>query len=126
MRHHLQASEPELARLAGEEGIDQLGRLLVTNADPLVQRQARAVRAELLLLLGRTAEAESSFVDLWQRFPGDSAAQDGALRAAALAEHQAGGKPRAGVLLARLATRAANVTVRNAAAARLAAMPQQP
>ena len=117
VQHHLRAGEPEMARVVGEAAIQNLANLIGTNLDPTVQRDARAVRADLLLSLGRLDEAESVLLDLWRRFPEDSLAQDAGLRAARLAEHRAGGAARAESILVGLRHRAANAAVRRAAAA---------
>jgi len=115
VQHHLKAGEPELARVAGQGAIANLGHLLETDRDPQVQLRARAVRAELLLSLGMNAEAESALVDLWRRFPEDSLAEDAALRGARLAEHLPGGRERAARLYAQLSVRATSAAVRRAA-----------
>ncbi|MBK7367292.1 MAG: hypothetical protein IPJ04_05070 [Candidatus Eisenbacteria bacterium] len=74
--------------------------------DPQVRRQAGLVRAELLLLTGQVAGAESSFVALWRQFPGDSATEDAALRGARLGAHLPGGAARSREVLEQLARRA--------------------
>ncbi len=115
VQHHLDRGEFDLAQVEGEATLTNLRHLLVTNRDPVVQREARVVHAEVLLALGRGALAESSFVDLWRRFPGDSTTEDGALRAARIAEHLPNGSQRARRLYGELRRTARNATVRHAA-----------
>lgn len=119
VRHHLNAGETELARVQGEQVIDNLTHLLASYRDDGVQRQASLVRADLLLELGRIADAESSLVALWRRFPGDSATEDGALRAARLGAHLPGGRERSTRVLVELSRLAADPVVRRSAAAAL-------
>ena len=115
VQHHLDRGEFDLARVEGDATLGNLSRLLLNNRDPLVQREARGVSAEVLLALGRMAMAESSLVDLWQRFPGDSATEDAALRSARIAQHLPGGAKRARELFDELRRTAGNATVRQAA-----------
>ena len=115
VQHHLDRGEFDLARVEGDATLGNLSRLLLNNRDPLVQREARGVSAEVLLALGRMAMAESSLVDLWQRFPGDSATEDAALRSARIAQHLPGGAKRARELFDELRRTARNATVRQAA-----------
>ena len=115
VQHHLDRGEFDLARVEGDATLGNLSRLLLNNRDPLVQREARGVSAEILLALGRMAMAESSLVDLWQRFPGDSATEDAALRSARIAKHLPGGAGRARELFDELRRTAGNATVRQAA-----------
>jgi tetratricopeptide (TPR) repeat protein len=115
VQHHLAHGQPELARLAGETGIDNLRHLQQVNRDPDVQRQAGAVEGDLLVALGRYDEAERALLDLWRRFPQDSTAEAGALRAAGLAQHRPGGSARADSVRQVLARAATDATVRNAA-----------
>ena len=115
VQHHLDRGEFDLARVEGDATLGNLSRLLLNNHDPLVQREARGVSAEVLLALGRMAMAESSLVDLWQRFPGDSATEDAALRSARIAQHLPGGADRARELFDELRRTAGNATVRQAA-----------
>lgn len=122
VKHHLEEGHFELARLEGAYAIERIEYLAATNLDPAVQRQAGLVRAELLLGLGFTARAESSLVDLWRRFPEDSATESAALRAASLAEHRPGGRAVAAALYDELARHAARVPVRREAARRRAAL----
>lgn len=115
VQHHLDRGEFDLARVEGDATLANLSRLLANNRDALVQREARGVSAEILLALGRMAMAESSLVDLWQRFPGDSATEDAALRSARIAQHLPGGAARARELFDELRRTAGNATVRQAA-----------
>ena len=117
VQHHLQRGEPELARVAGESAIANLEQLLAHNRDPQVQRRARAVRAELLLALGRLAEAEDALLEEWRLAPDDSTAQDAALRAARLAAHRPGGETRADSVAGELRRHATSAAVRRAAGA---------
>lgn len=117
VQHHLDRGEFDLARVEGDATLGNLSRLLVNNRDPLVQREARGVSAEVLLALGRMAMAESSLVDLWQRFPRDSATEDAALRSARIARHLPGGAARARERFDELRRTAGNATVRQAAEA---------
>ncbi len=109
--HHLEHGEPELARLAGAAFLASLERLLATNRDPDVQRQARAARAGLLVDLGRLPEAEDALLDQWRRYPADSAARQAGIRAATLARHRPGGGARADSILAALRRSAFGATV---------------
>jgi tetratricopeptide (TPR) repeat protein len=120
VRHHVKEGQYEMARIEGGNATARLDHLLATNRDPAVQRQARGVRAELLLMLGFSARAESCLVDLWRRFPEDSSTESAALRGASLAEHRPGGRPQAAALYDELAHHAASASVRRAAAERLA------
>jgi tetratricopeptide (TPR) repeat protein len=113
--HHLEHGEPELARVAGEAALANLERLLGTNRDPDVQREARAARAGLLLDLGRLPEAEDALLDQWRRYPADSAAQEAGLRAANLARYRPGGTARAESILTALRRNAFSATVRREA-----------
>lgn len=122
VRHHLDERQFELARLEGDNAIERLEYLLATNRDPDVQRDAGLARAGLLQDLGRSARAESVLVDLWRRFPEDSATESAALRGASLAEHRPGGRAAAAALYGELARRAASAPVRRAAARRLEAL----
>ena len=115
VKWHMEHGEPEQARVAGEEAIHDAGRVLETDLDPAVQRQARALRADLMLTLGRLPEAEEALLDLWRRFPEDSLAEDAGLRAARIAGHRPGGAARADSILAVLRRNAANAVVRRAA-----------
>ncbi len=117
VQYHLGRGEFELARIAGEAAIANLEHLLAVNRDPVVQREAGRARADLLLSIGRLDAAESALLGLWSRFPADSAVQEGALRAAELARHRAGGAPRADSILALLRRGAISATVRREAAA---------
>ncbi|MEO5989219.1 MAG: tetratricopeptide repeat protein [Candidatus Eisenbacteria bacterium] len=119
VQHSIDLGQFDLAQVEGDATIANLRHLIVTNRDPLVQREARVVHAEVLLALGRGAMAESSFVDLWRRFPGDSTTEAGALRAARIAEHLPGGADRARQLYLELRRAARNATVRHAADAAL-------
>jgi hypothetical protein len=110
----MQQNEPELALVAGEQSVQNLGHLLETDLDPEVQRDARSVRADLLLMMGRLREAEDGLLELWRRFPADSVGQDAGLRAAQLAEHQPGEAGRADSILSALRRGASNATVRRA------------
>jgi tetratricopeptide (TPR) repeat protein len=112
VEHHFEHGEPELARIEGRTAIENIERLLMTNRDPVVQRHARQVRADLLLALGRTAEAEVALLDQWRRFPEDSSAQESALRAARLAEGRPGGAALADSIRAALRSGASSATVR--------------
>jgi len=118
VRHHVEQGEFQLARLEGANAVERLEYLLSTNRDPVVQREAGLARAGLLLDLGFTARAESSLVDLWRRFPEDSATESAALRAAGLAEHRPGGLAAAVAVYDELARRAVGSPVRRAAARR--------
>lgn len=122
VRHSLGEREFELARIEGANAVERLEYLLATNRDRRVQREAAVTRAEILLDLGFTARAESSLVDLWRRFPEDSATESAALRGASLAEHRPGGRAAAAALYDELARRAASSPVRRAAALRRAAL----
>lgn len=122
VQHHLDRGEFDLADVEGDATLTNLAHLLQNNRDPLVQREARSVTAELLLALGQTARAESALVELWEHFPADSASEDGALRAARIAEHQPGGTERARALYDELRRGAGNATVRRAAEAALEGM----
>lgn len=115
VQHHIDRGEFDLARVEGDATLRNLRHLVVTNRDPVVQREARVVQSELLLSLGQVATAESSFVDLWRRFPGDSTTEDGALRAARIAEHLPDGTDRARELYRELRRDARNATVRHSA-----------
>lgn len=115
VQHHIDLGEFDLAQVEGDATLINLNHLLVTNRDPLVQREARSVNAEVLLALGRSAMAESSLVDVWERFPGDSLGEAGAFRAARIAEHLPGGAGRAQQLYDELRRTAGNATVRLAA-----------
>jgi tetratricopeptide (TPR) repeat protein len=112
---HMAHAEPEMARVAGGQAIQNLERALLGNLDPTVQRQGRAARADLLLALGRLTEAEEGLLDLWRRFPEDSLAEDAGLRAARLAEQRPGGAARADSIRSVLRRVAANAAVRRAA-----------
>ena len=120
VNHHLRAGEFELARVEGGNGLDRMAYLLATNRDPQVQRLAGLAHGQLLLTLGYTARAESTLVDLWRRFPEDSAAEAAALRGASLAEHRPGGRASAAALYDELATHASHLAIRRQAEARLA------
>jgi tetratricopeptide (TPR) repeat protein len=124
--HHMDHGEAELARLEGEAFLTNLEHLLGTNRDPEVQRQARAVRAGLLVDLGRLPEAEDALLDQWRRYPADSAAQQAGMRAATLARHRAGGAARADSILAALRRNAFSATVRREAGAGADASPAVP
>ena len=115
--HYLEHGQPELARVAGAAALANLERLLGSNHDRGVQRQARAVRARLLLDLGRLPEAEEALLDQWRRYPADSAAQEAGFRAATLARHRPGGNARADSILAALRRNAFSATVRREAGA---------
>jgi len=117
VRHHVEVNEPELARLAAQAAILNIDHLLATNRDRAVQRDGGLARAQLLLTLGRPREAEDALVQLWRSFPQDSAAQAGALQAAALATARAGGVVRADSIRAGLRRNASSATVRLAAGA---------
>ena len=121
VQHPFEAGEAELARVQGQQEIEKLSYLVRTNFDPQVRRQAGLVRAELLLLTGQVAGAESSFVALWRQFPGDSATEDAALRGARLGAHLPGGAARSREVLEQLARRAIDPVVRRAAARELGA-----
>lgn len=121
VQHPFEVGEAELARVQGQQEIEKLGYLVQTNFDPQVRRQAGLVRAELLLLTGQVAGAESSFVALWRQFPGDSATEDAALRGARLGAHLPGGAARSREVLEQLARRAVDPVVRRAAAQELGA-----
>ena len=121
VQHPFEEGEAELARVQGQQEIEKLGYLVETNFDPQVRRQAGLVRAELLLLTGQVAGAESSFVALWRQFPGDSATEDAALRAARLGAHLPGGAARSREVLEQLSRRAVDPVVRRAAAQELGA-----
>lgn len=116
VQHHMAAGEPDLARFEARRATAQLGRLLEINADPIVQREARLVRGELMAEVGEVEPAVEAFVDLWQHFPGDSVAEAAALRAVRLARGQASLAARAESLRSQLAARAAHADVRRAAA----------
>lgn len=122
VRHHLRAGDIALARIEGGNAIERLEYLLATNRDPQLQRQAGITRADLLLDLGQSAPAESALVDLWRRFPEDSAAESAALRGAALAERRPGGRAQAAAIYDELARHAESPPVRRAAAERRAAL----
>lgn len=115
--HHLEHGEPELARIAGAAALANLDRLLEINRDPFVQRQARGVRARLLLDLGRLPEAEEALLDQWRRYPADSSSQEAGMSAATLARHRPGGGPRADSILTALRRNAFSATVRREAGA---------
>jgi len=119
VQHHLAAGDFELARVEGENAIGRVEYQLATNRDPQVQLQAAALRGELLIALGHTARAESTLVDLWRRFPEDSAAEAAALRGASLAEHRPGGRTAATEIYSELAARAVSPAVRRQAQSRL-------
>ena len=116
VEHDLRHGNVELAQVTGATELDKLTYQLATNRDPDVQRQARTLRAELQLALGRTGAAESTYVELWREFPADSLAEAGALRAARLAEHRPGGAERAARLYRQLSVQARSAAVRQAAA----------
>jgi hypothetical protein len=120
--HHLRAGELALARIEGGNAVERLEYLLATNRDPQLQLQAGITRADLLLDLGHNAPAESALVDLWRRFPEDSAAESAALRGAALAERRPGGRAEAAAIYDELARHAESPPVRRAAAERRAAL----
>ncbi len=80
--HHTQAGQGELARLEGAQALETIDRTLAHHRDPGVQRDALRTRSEILDLLGRRAEADSATVDLFVRFPDDSAVQARLLEAA--------------------------------------------
>jgi tetratricopeptide (TPR) repeat protein len=117
VRHHLEHGQPEMARVAGEQTLHNLGYLLETDRDPLVQREALSARGDVLQALGRSEEAESTLLDLWRRFPEDSLAQDAGLRAARLAAARPGGVARGDSIRAALRHAATNAAVRRAAGA---------
>ncbi len=117
VQHHLDRGEVELAQYEARRAIADLEQLLTMNADPHVQRQARLVRAEMLAGTGASRQAVEAFLDLWNRFPGDSVAEAAGLRAARMARFQPGLGVRADSLLERLATRAVSTEIRRAAAA---------
>ncbi len=119
VQHPFEQGEAELARVQGQQEIEKLGYLVATNFDPQVRRQAGLVRAELLLVTGQLASAESSFVALWRQFPGDSATEEAALRGARLGAHLPGGAARAREVLEQLSRRALDPVVRRAAAEEL-------
>lgn len=122
VRHHLGAGDIALARIEGGNAIERLEYLLATNRDPRLQRQAGITRADLLLDLGYSAPAESALVDLWRRFPEDSAAESAALRGAALAERRPGGRAEAAAIYDELARHAESPPVRRKAAERREAL----
>lgn len=121
VQHHVALGQTDFARLEGTRGMETLTHLLEVNRDPDVQREARTVRANLLELTGREADAERELIELWTRFPGDSAAEAAALRAARLARGVPGGAARADSLLRLLARRATSAAIRGAAAGELPA-----
>jgi hypothetical protein len=116
VQHHLALGETELAHFEARRSIDNLERLLVMNADPLVQRQARLVRAELLADSGEPLAAVDGLLDVWDRFPADSVAEAAALRAARIARDLPGRGGLADSLFARIAVEAWNADVRRSAA----------
>ncbi len=122
VRHYLDRHEFDLARLEASNALQRIAYLASTNRDPAVQRLAGLARGQLFLDLGYNARAESCLVDLWRRFPEDSATESGALRGAALAEHRPGGGPAAAAIYDSLARHAAFAPVRREAARRLAAL----
>jgi tetratricopeptide (TPR) repeat protein len=122
VRHHIRAGDIALARIEGGNAIERLEYLLATNRDPQLQLHAGLTRADLLLDLGHSAPAESSLVDLWRRFPEDSAAESAALRGAALAERRPGGRAEAAAIYVELARHAESPPVRRAAAERRTAL----
>jgi tetratricopeptide (TPR) repeat protein len=117
VRHHLDHGQPEMAQVAGEQTLRILAHLLVTDLDPLVQREALSAEADVQLALQHGPEAEATLLDLWLRFPEDSLAQDAGLRAARLARARPGGAARADSILEVLKHTASNAAVRRAAAA---------
>ena len=122
VRHHFEEGQLELARIEGENAVERIEYLLATNRDPAVQKEAGLTRAAVLQELGSTARAESSLVDLWRRFPEDSATESAALRGASLAEHRPGGRATAAALYDELVRRAASSPVRRTAERRRAAL----
>ncbi|MBI5170912.1 MAG: hypothetical protein HZA61_15590 [Candidatus Eisenbacteria bacterium] len=125
VQHPFEQGEAELARVQGQQEIEKLGYLVATNFDPQVRRQAGLVRAELLLVTGQLAGAESSFVALWRQFPGDSATEDAALRGARLGAHLPGGAARSREVLEALSRRALDPVVRRSAAEELLRLTEQ-
>lgn len=116
VQHHAAAREPDLARFEARRAIAQLERLLEINADPIVQRQARRVRGELMAEVGDDDSAVEAFADLWDRFPGDSIAEQAGLRAVQLARRSAASAARGESLRRIVASQATRAEVRRAAA----------
>lgn len=116
VQHHLGLGETDLARTEGRRAVESLDHLLESNRDESVQKQSRQVRAEILESIGATVAAESALVDVWRRWPSDSSAQAGALRAALLAAQDPESRPFAQRVMQQLAQRAGNGAVRQAAA----------
>lgn len=79
--HHIDAGQTELARLEGEQALNILERTLANHRDPGVQREVLLTRARLLARLGATSSADSTALELFERFPDDSASQAGLLDA---------------------------------------------
>ena len=108
--HHVDAGQPELARLEGAQALATLQRTLTQHRDPGVLREVIRARTEILERLGRTAEADSSAFDLFGRFPDDSIAQTLVLTAVGRWPPSAGAQ--AALWRARIASRSMSPEVR--------------